>query len=98
MQAQVNLNQKRRLKKESEEVLGYKGAKRDEEKITPKQSKPILKEYNLVVLFRKCKDPRFFSIPFKLGHITFPKSMLDLCVSFNFIPLPAFEKLKLRPL
>ena len=45
MKAQANLNQKRRLKTETEQILGEKVIEGDEEKETPKPAKPVLKQY-----------------------------------------------------
>lgn len=41
------------------------------------------------------KASGIFSIPSKLGNLTFPKAMLELGASVSVLPLSIFEKLKL---
>nr|KAJ0221881.1 hypothetical protein LSAT_V11C200050850 [Lactuca sativa] len=46
----------------------------------------------------KCRDPGIFTVPCKLGNLSFPKAMLDLGASVNVLPFSIFEKLNLGSL
>jgi len=46
----------------------------------------------------KCKDLGVFSIPCKIGNLSFDKAMLDLGASINVIHRPIYDKLHLGEL
>ncbi|XP_023760500.2 uncharacterized protein LOC111908946 [Lactuca sativa] len=46
----------------------------------------------------KCKDPGMFTVPCKIGDVTFSSSMLDLCASINVMPYSVYESLNVGPL
>ncbi|XP_023756503.1 uncharacterized protein LOC111905048 [Lactuca sativa] len=55
-----------------------------------------------VVLQRKLppkyKDTRMFTVPCKIGDVTFSSVMLDLAASINFMPYSVYESLNVGPL
>ncbi|KAL7607070.1 hypothetical protein Lser_V15G15873 [Lactuca serriola] len=46
----------------------------------------------------KCKDPGMFTVPCKIGDVTFSSVMLDLGASINFMPCSVYESLNVGPL
>ncbi|XP_052623845.1 uncharacterized protein LOC128129254 [Lactuca sativa] len=46
----------------------------------------------------KCKDPRMFTVPCKIGDVTFSSAMLDLGASINVMPYSVYESLNVGPL
>ncbi|KAL7585219.1 uncharacterized protein LOC111909842 [Lactuca sativa] len=76
--------------------------KREDENIMENFHKVELEKNISLILQKglapKCKDPRIFSIPCKLGDLNFPKVVLDLGASVNVLPYSVFEKLKMRTL
>ncbi|XP_023752641.2 uncharacterized protein LOC111901006 [Lactuca sativa] len=46
----------------------------------------------------KCKDPGIFTVPCKIGDVTFSSVMLDLGASINVLPYSVYESLNVGPL
>ncbi|XP_052625017.1 uncharacterized protein LOC128132469 [Lactuca sativa] len=46
----------------------------------------------------KCKDPGIFTVPCKIGDVTFSSAMLDLGASINVMPYSVYESLNAGPL
>ncbi|XP_023750593.2 uncharacterized protein LOC111898943 [Lactuca sativa] len=46
----------------------------------------------------KCKDPGMFTVPCKIGDVTFSSVMLDLGASINGMPHSVYESLNVGPL
>jgi len=46
----------------------------------------------------KCKDSVVFSIPCKIGNLSFDRAMLDLGTSINLMPRSIYDKLHLGEL
>ncbi|KAL7605579.1 uncharacterized protein LOC111886763 [Lactuca sativa] len=46
----------------------------------------------------KCKDPGMFTVPCKIGDVTFSSAMLDLGASINVMPYSMYESLNVGPL
>ncbi|KAL7598593.1 hypothetical protein Lser_V15G25870 [Lactuca serriola] len=46
----------------------------------------------------KCKDPRMFTVPCKIGDVTFSSVTLDLGASINVMPYLVYESLNVGPL
>ncbi|KAL7583580.1 hypothetical protein Lser_V15G43526 [Lactuca serriola] len=46
----------------------------------------------------KCKDPGMFTVPCKIGDVTFSSAMLDLGASINVMPYSVYESLNVGPL
>ncbi|KAL7584627.1 uncharacterized protein LOC111921322 [Lactuca sativa] len=46
----------------------------------------------------KCKDPGMFTVPCKIGDVTFSSDMLDLGASINVMPYSVYESLNVGPL
>ncbi|XP_052623609.1 uncharacterized protein LOC128128892, partial [Lactuca sativa] len=46
----------------------------------------------------KCKDPGMFTVPCKIGDVTFSSAMLDLGASINFMHYSVYESLNVGPL
>ncbi|XP_023745769.1 uncharacterized protein LOC111893924 [Lactuca sativa] len=46
----------------------------------------------------KCKDPEMFTVPCKIGDVTFSSVMIDLGASINAMPYSVYKSLNVRPL
>lgn len=46
----------------------------------------------------KCKDPSVFSIPYKIGNLSFDRAILDLGASINVMSRSIYDKLHLGEL
>ncbi|XP_023761299.2 uncharacterized protein LOC111909750 [Lactuca sativa] len=46
----------------------------------------------------KCKDPGMFTVPCKIGDVTFSSAMLDLGASINVMPYSMYESLNVGPI
>ncbi|KAL7615136.1 hypothetical protein Lser_V15G05445 [Lactuca serriola] len=61
-----------------------------------------INEHSSAVLQRKlppkCKDPKLFTTPCKIGDVTFSSDMLDLGASINFMPYSVYKSLNGGPL
>nr|KAJ0195348.1 hypothetical protein LSAT_V11C700386330 [Lactuca sativa] len=95
----------------TEEVQKEDGSAKAEVKITPrpfpsrlKNTKKKRKTKTLWISLErlrlppKCKDPRVFTVPCKLGNLSVPQAMLDLGASINVLSYSLFKTIRVRPL
>ncbi|KAL7615119.1 hypothetical protein Lser_V15G05199 [Lactuca serriola] len=84
-----------RYEKFLKELFTNKRKWKGNEKISMNESASMVLQRKLPP---KCKDPGMFTVPFKIGEVTFSSAMLDLGDSINVMPYSVYKSLNVRPL